>query len=251
MVLRFICHCLLVRLQSFLAVVFIHSGSYQAQLQLGDGSRRDLHRDGTARRLQVFDLWSHFVFLIESIVGVKIGIGQHGHRRRLYRSASNRDFRLADFVHAWVHQGEYQILAVQRCGTLQSPKRRWLAIARVLDVWGGDDGAHRLPSLVSAVHSENMAHRSYAEFIFVSKVKTVQTINQLRRTGERDFFRMAVEDIEGHRAEYGVSESGSLLKKVAGSELTAGAIPKAPLVHHELYLMRLRQIHPSLANGPR
>lgn len=71
------------------------------------GAGWNVDSEHSSRRLQVFDLRSHFISLIEAVVGVKIGIGKHGCRPRFYGGASNCDFRLADFAHARVHHGEH------------------------------------------------------------------------------------------------------------------------------------------------
>src|SRR5437660_612756 len=45
---------------------------------------------------------------------------------------------------------------------------------------------------------------------------------------------MAIEDVEGHAAKDGVTQSDHLLEKIAGSCFAAGLVPGAPFVDDEL-----------------
>ena len=45
---------------------------------------------------------------------------------------------------------------------------------------------------------------------------------------------MTIENVEGHRAEYGVAQGGHLLQLIARCCFTAWAVPWAPFVDHQL-----------------
>src|SRR5271170_7310209 len=94
------------------------------------------------------------------------------------------------------------------------------------------------------IHSKNMTYWSYTELIFMSQVKAVQAIDQLRRTCQCDFFRMPVEHVERHGTKHSVPERGGLFEKVFWGELTARTIPWSPFIDHQLHFMpRIKLAH--------
>ena len=88
-----------------------------------------------------------------------------------------------------------------------------------------------------SVEFEGAADGGDDEAVFVGEIEAVETVDELRAIGHGDFFRMTIEDVEGHAAEDGVAERWRLFENVAGRGFAAGAIPGAPLVDDELDVM--------------
>src|SRR5438874_1705060 len=90
---------------------------------------------------------------------------------------------------------------------------------------------------MARIQFENVADRSDDELVFVREIKAVEAVDELRAVRHRDFFRMAVKNVQRHAAEHRVPQCGHLLKLVAWSRFTSGTVPWTPLIHHELHLM--------------
>src|SRR5438270_13727635 len=90
---------------------------------------------------------------------------------------------------------------------------------------------------MARIQFENVAYRSDDELVFMREIKAVQAVDELRAVRHRDFFRMAVKNVQRHAAEHRVPQCGHLLKLVAWSRFTSGTVPWAPLIHHELHAM--------------
>src|ERR1700686_1693779 len=97
-----------------------------------------------------------------------------------------------------------------------------LAVAIVVNLRRGEDGADGLSALVSRIHGEDVANGCDAEFIFVSEIQAVETIDELRAISHSNFFGMTIENVEGHAAEDGVAQGGNLFQLIAGSCFAAG-----------------------------
>ena len=82
------------------------------------------------------------------------------------------------------------------------------------------------------VHIEHVADGCDAEFIFVRQVEAVQAVDQLGAICHRDLFRVLVEDVQRHSAEYRVAQSRSLLEDVTRRHLAARPVPRTPFIHH-------------------
>ena len=65
------------------------------------------------------------------------------------------------------------------------------------------------------VHRKNLAYRRHDKFVFVCKIQAVEAIDELRTIGHRHFFGVAIENVQGHSTEHGVSQGGHLLKNIA------------------------------------
>src|SRR6267378_4857724 len=87
---------------------------------------------------------------------------------------------------------------------------------------------------MARLHVENMAHRRDHEPVFVSEIQTVQTVDELRAVGHVKLAGVPVKYVEGHAAEHGIPQRGSLLENVPWRRLAPGTVPRAPFVHHEL-----------------
>ena len=68
----------------------------------------------------------------------------------------------------------------------------------------------------------------------MSKIQTVQAVDELRAVGHVKLAGMAVKNVEGHAAEHGIPQRGSLLENVPWRGLASRAVPWSPFVHDEL-----------------
>ncbi len=99
-----------------------------------------------------------------------------------------------------------------------------------MDLRRGEIRAQALAALMRRIHLEDMADWSHAEALFMRQIQAIETIDQLRATGDPNFFRMSIEGIEGHPAENCISQRGRLFELIGRSESTAWTVPRPPLI---------------------
>src|SRR5215831_2406281 len=177
--------------------------------------------------------WSYNIPFGKCVVRVNIRMRQHrGSCRSQFRSP-HPHLRVSRLARVRIDHGQRQIPVAQRSGSFQSPERRWLAVAIVTNVRGGEDRSNRLPTLMSSVDRKYVSYRGHDEAVFMSQIKTIQTIDQLRTIRHRNFLRMAVKDVERHAAENGVAKRRHLLQLITGRGLASRLVPRTPLVHDQ------------------
>ena len=140
---------------------------------------------------------------------------QRGSNGPLDPCISDDDLRIAWIVHGWIHSGQYQVLVMKRSRSLQAPKRCWFSVSVVTDRRRAEYRADGLSALMRCIHSKYVAHRRDAKLVSVSQIQAVEAIDELSAIDHRGFFRIAIEDVEGHSAEHCVAQSRNLLELIA------------------------------------
>src|SRR5260370_17386963 len=79
-----------------------------------------------------------------------------------------------------------------------------------------------------------MAHWRDHEPVFVSEIQTVQAVDELCAVRHVKFAGMPVKNVQGHAAEHGIPQRGSLFENVPWRRLAPGTVPRAPFIHDDL-----------------
>ena len=125
----------------------------ELQRKLGDGGWGEGVIERAGGDGDGLGLGRHYLFLVEGVVGVDVGMGEGGGYGGFDAGVVNDDFGFAGIADGGIHHGQDDLFVVKRGGAFQAPERGGLAVAVVGDGWGAELGANSLPSLVIGVHS--------------------------------------------------------------------------------------------------
>src|SRR5260370_39030076 len=86
---------------------------------------------------------------------------------------------------------------------------------------------------MGSVHLKYVPDRGHAKLVFMREIQTVKAVDQLRATGDADFFGMTVGSVQSHSTEYGVAQCRKLLDLVSGRKFDAWPVPWSTFIHHQ------------------
>ena len=85
--------------------------------QLGDGGWREDVGQGAGGDVGRFGLGRYYLFLVEGIVRVYVGVGEDGGEGGFYARVADDDFGFARIADGGIYDGQDNVFVVQRGGT--------------------------------------------------------------------------------------------------------------------------------------
>ena len=109
------------------------------------------------------------------------------------------------------------------------------ALASGLRIAGAENSARTgLRAAVRHIHLEDVEGGRDAELVPLRQHQRVDAVDGLRDGGDGDLVRVALEDVQRDAGQQRVAHGGLLRQVVSVAERCALAVPRAPLVHHQL-----------------
>lgn len=107
----------------------------------------------------------------------------------------------------------------------------------VVDRLRGEVGTDGSGAAVREVHLEDVEGGGDGELVFLREHERVDAIDRLGDVGHGDFISVALKDVERNPGEEGIAHGGLLGEVIGGAEFGSLAIPGAPFIDHQLYLV--------------
>src|ERR1700737_2958959 len=118
------------------------SGLRQIQNELGYGGWGEGVDEASLWGVDVFGLRGDDASLVEGVVGVNVGVREHGGGGGFDLRAVDDELGFSRFADGRIHDGQDESFVVERGGTVEGPKRCGLAVAIVVNVWRAEHRAN-------------------------------------------------------------------------------------------------------------
>ena len=200
----------------------------------------------------------HRIRMRKVVVRVDIVLRQHHAAVARDARAGHTDLRGYRPIEVRVDHGQRQQLGVgggdgRRAGEpgqqLDRLQRSRIAVAahwnrrvgqRVANGRRGELRPHRLPTAMRHIHLEDVEGGRDRELVLLRQHQRVDAVDRLRHVGHSHLVRMLLEDVQRDAGQQRVAHGGLLRQVVLRAELRALAVPRTPLVHHQLHLRLAR-----------